>query len=96
MLDKLIKKLFTMRMMALGLLIFLVAIAKATFIESDFGTPASKIAIYNTRWFEILLVYLSIGLIINIAKYRMFRPEKAASLAFHLSFLIIIPIPNIF
>ena len=90
MLDKLIKELFTMRMMALGLLIFLVAIAKATFIESDFGTPASKIAIYNTRWFEILLIYLSIGLIINIAKYRMFRPEKAASLAFHLSFLIII------
>lgn len=90
MLDKLIKELFSMRVMTLGLLIFLVAIAKATFIESDYGTPASKIAIYNTRWFEILLVYLSLALIVNIFKYKMFRPEKVAVLSFHLSFLIII------
>ena len=79
-----------MRMMALGLLIFLVAIAKATFIESDFGTPASKIAIYNTLWFEFLLLYLSLSLIVNIFRYRMFQKEKVAILAFHLSFLIII------
>jgi len=90
MLGKIIKELFTMRMIALGLLIFLVAIAKATFIESDFGTPASKIAIYNTRWFELLLVYLSIGLIVNMFRYRMFQKEKAAMFAFHLSFLVII------
>lgn len=88
--DKLIKGLFSMRMMSLGLLIFLVAIAKATFIESDFGTPASKIAIYNTLWFEFLLLYLSLSLIVNIFRYRMFQKEKVAILAFHLSFLIII------
>lgn len=79
-----------MRMMALGLLIFLVAIAKATFIESDYGTPASKIAIYNTTWFELLLLYLSLILIVNIFKYRMLQKEKVAILAFHLSFLVII------
>ena len=90
MLEKIVKELFSMRMMALGLLIFLVAIAKATFIESDFGTPASKIAIYNTTWFEILLLYLTIGLVVNIFRYKMFRREKTAVLAFHLSFIIII------
>lgn len=90
MLEKALKELFSMRMMALGLLIFLVAIAKATFIESDFGTPASKIAIYNTLWFEILLVYLTISLVVNIFRYKMFRKEKAAVLAFHLSFIVII------
>ena len=90
MLDKLLKELFSMRMMSLGLLIFLVAIAKATFIESDFGTPASKIAIYNTRWFELLLLYLTIGLIVNIFKYKMYQREKAAMFAFHLSFIVII------
>lgn len=88
--ERLIKELFSMRMMALGLLIFLVAIARATFIESDYGTPASKIAIYNTVWFELLLIYLSFSLIVNIVKYRMYRPEKTAIFAFHLSFLIII------
>lgn len=90
MLEKAFKELFSMRMIALGLLIFLVAIAKATFIESDYGTPASKIAIYNTRWFEILLLYLTIGLVVNIFRYRMFRAEKVAVLAFHVSFIIII------
>lgn len=76
--------------MALGLFIFLIAIAKATFIESDYGTPAAKIAIYNTIWFELLLIYLSFSLIVNIFKYRMFRKEKVAILSFHLAFLVII------
>jgi cytochrome c-type biogenesis protein CcsB len=88
--DKLIRGLFSMRNMALGLLIFLVAIARATFIESDYGTPASKIAIYNTMWFELLLLYLSLCLIVNIFRYRMFRKEKVAVLSFHLAFLVII------
>lgn len=90
MIDKIIKELFSMRMMTLGLLIFLTAIAKATFIESYFGTPASKIAIYNTYWFELLLLYLSLGLIVNIFKYRMYRREKIAVFSFHIAFIIII------
>lgn len=90
MLLKAIKELFSMRMMALGLLIFLAAIAKATFIESDYGTPASKIAVYNTTWFELLLIYLTIGLIVNIFRYQMYRREKVALFSFHLSFIIII------
>lgn len=90
MLNKLIKEFFSMRMMSLGLLLFLVAIAKATFIESDFGTPASKIAIYNAWWFELLLLYLSISLVVNIFRYNMFKREKIAMLSFHLSFLLII------
>merc|ERR1711991_830449 len=77
-------------MMALGLLLFLIAIAKATFVESDYGTPASKIAVYNALWFELLLLYLSISLIVNIFRYRMYQKEKVALFAFHLSFLLII------
>ena len=79
-----------MRMMALGLLLFLIAIARATFIESDYGTPASKIAVYNALWFEILLLYLSLSLIVNIFRYKMYQREKIALFAFHLSFLLII------
>jgi translation initiation factor IF-1 len=77
-------------MMALGLLIFLIAIARATFIESDYGTPASKIAVYNALWFEILLLYLSLSLIVNIFRYKMYQRQKIALFAFHLSFLVII------
>ncbi len=90
MIDRIIKGLFSIRMMTVGLVIFLGAIAIATFIESDYGTPASKIAVFNTLWFEFLLVYLCINLMVNISRYKLFRAEKAAVLAFHLSFIVII------
>ena len=90
MLDKIIKGFFSMKMMSAGMIIFAVAIAAATFIESDYGTPASKIAVYNAIWFELLLLHLSIALIVNIVKYRMYEKGKLATLAFHLSFLLII------
>jgi len=90
MLDKIIREIFSMKMMAVSMVIFAVAIAMATFIESDYGTPASKIAIYNAVWFEILLLHLSITLIVNIVKYRMYQKGKLATFAFHLSFLLII------
>jgi cytochrome c-type biogenesis protein CcsB len=90
MIDRIIKELFSIRMMTVGLVVFLGAIAIATFIESDYGTPASKIAVFNTVWFELLLIYLCVNLIVNIFRYKMFRREKAAVLAFHLSFILII------
>lgn len=88
--EKIFRKLFSMEMMTLGLFIFLVAIARATFIESDYGTQASKAVIYNTWWFELLMVYLCINLIVNIFRHRMFAREKIAILSFHLSFIVII------
>src|SRR5690554_1200946 len=90
MLDKILRGIFSMKMMAVSMVIFAVAIAEATFIESDYGTPASKIAIYNALWFEILLLHLSITLIVNMVKYKMYQREKWATFAFHLSFLLII------
>ncbi len=90
MLDKLLTSLFSMRWMTLGLILFLVGIGAATFIESIYGIQSAKIIIYNATWFEILLVYLSLNLLSNIFKHKMFRREKIATLLFHLSFLVII------
>ncbi|MDD2983776.1 MAG: cytochrome c biogenesis protein CcsA [Crocinitomicaceae bacterium] len=87
---KIIKALFSMRMMALGMLVFLVAIGIATMIESTYDIQAAKIMIYNALWFEILLVYLVLNLIANIYTHRMFQRSKIAMLVFHLSFIIII------
>lgn len=81
--------LFSMKMMALGMVIFLLAIAAATFLESIYDIETAKIAIYNALWFEALLVFLSINLIANIFRYKMFVREKIAMLLFHVSFLII-------
>ena len=79
-----------MRMMALAMLVFLLAIGAATMIESIYDIQTAKIMIYNAFWFECLLIYLTINLIANIVRYRMFRREKIATLTFHLSFIIII------
>ena len=81
---------FSMRMMALGMLLFLVAIGAATFLESAYDIQTAKIMIYNALWFELLLVYLGLNLIANIFRYNMFRREKIATLLFHLSFIIIL------
>lgn len=81
---------FSMRYMALGMLLFLVAIAAATFFESAYDIQTAKIIIYNALWFEILLVYLGLNLIANIFRYNMIRREKIATLMFHLSFIVIL------
>jgi cytochrome c-type biogenesis protein CcsB len=88
--DKLLGQFFSMRMMALGMFIFLFAIGAATFIESAYDVQTAKLFIYNATWFEILLVYLSINLISNIFRYNLFRKEKIATLTFHVSFLVIL------
>lgn len=81
---------FSMRMMASGMIVFLLAIGIATFLESTYDIQTAKIIIYNALWFELLLAYLGLNLIANIFKYKMFQREKIAMLMFHLSFIVIL------
>ncbi len=79
-----------MRLMALAMLVFLVAIGWATILESKYDIQTAKILVYNARWFEVLLVYLAFNLIANIFRYKMFEREKMAMLTFHISFIVIL------
>lgn len=79
-----------MRMMTLGLFVFGFVVGWATFIESWYGTQASKAIVYNAVWFEGLLIYMCFGLIANIFRYNLWAREKVALLMFHLSFIVII------
>ncbi len=90
MLDKFITFLFSMRLMAIMILLFFVAIGYATFIENDFGTQTAKALIYNTTWFELIIVLLSINMISNINRYKLWRKEKWPVLLFHISFIMIV------
>ncbi len=82
--------LFSQRLTALLLIVFAFSIGYATFIENDYGTPASKALIFNTKWFELILLLLTINLVGNIFKYKLFRWAKASTLMFHLAFIVII------
>ena len=79
-----------MRLMAVLILIFFIAIGKATFIESEHGRETAMAIVYSARWFEWLLFVLSISMVGNIFKHRLYRLEKLGSFIFHVSFLIII------
>jgi cytochrome c-type biogenesis protein CcsB len=87
---QLISVLGSMKSMAIMMIIFAAAIGYATFIENDYGTITAKAEIYNARWFEILIALLTINLIINIFKYKMFSVKKTPIFIFHLSFIIIV------
>lgn len=74
--------------MSISILAFAIAMAVATFIENDYGTPTAKAVIYNTKWFELIMVLLVINFIGNVFKYRLFRKEKWPVFLFHIAFVI--------
>ncbi|MEA1891167.1 MAG: cytochrome c biogenesis protein CcsA [Campylobacterota bacterium] len=80
----------SMKTMAILMSIFAFAIGYATFIENDYGTMTAKADVYNARWFEILLLLLTINLSLNIYNYKMYTIKKAPIFIFHVSFIIII------
>ena len=81
--------LISTRTMAVLLLAFAFAMAYATFLENDFGTPTAKALIYEAKWFEAIMLLLILNFIGNIARYQLFRKEKWPTLVFHLSFIIL-------
>lgn len=82
--------LFSMELMGLMVIAFAVSAGVATFIENDFGTPASKAIVYNSWWFEGLQIMLGINLVANVIKYKMYRLEKLVVFTFHISFIVIL------
>ncbi len=79
-----------METMSFLILVFAASLGVATFIENDFGIPASKSVVYNATWFNILLLWLGINLVVNIFRYNMISKRKFTLLLFHAAFLIIL------
>ena len=76
--------------MAVLIGIFAVSMAVATFVENDFGTTSAKAIIYNAKWFELILLLLTINFIGNIFIFRLYQKEKWTVFLFHLAFIIIL------
>lgn len=77
------------RTMAVLLLIYAFAMAYATFVENDYGTPTAKALIYEAKWFELVMFLLIVNFIGNISRYRLWKREKWPILVFHLAFVLI-------
>lgn len=87
---KILALLFSTRLMAVLFLVFAAAMGIATFIENDFGTPTAKALVYNSWWFELIMVLFAVNFFGNIFRYRLYRKEKWSVLLFHLSFFLIL------
>jgi cytochrome c-type biogenesis protein CcsB len=76
--------------MALLLIVFATSIAIATFIESKYGTSTARALVYNSVWFEIVLLCAFINLCGIMITSRMHDKKKLSVFILHLSLLIII------
>ena len=86
---RVLEYIFSMHSAIVLMLIFAFSIAVATFIENDYGTQTARALVYNAKWFEFLLFLLTINLISNILRYRMWQPKKRLIFIFHASFVVI-------
>lgn len=76
----------------MAVLFFAISIAMgvATFIENDYGTQTSKALVYNTWWFELIMIFFTINFFGNIFRYKLYKKEKWSVLLFHVAFLFIL------
>jgi len=87
---KIFNILYSTRLMAVLFFLFATAMGVATFIENDFGTQTSKALVYNTWWFEAIMIFFVINFFGNIFRYRLYKKEKWPVLLFHTAFLFIL------
>lgn len=90
---KIVALLFSTRLTAFLFLFFAVAMAVGTFLDQGYEKPPSPYArelIFNAWWFEAIMVFFMINFFGNIARFKLYRKEKWATLTLHLAFILII------
>ncbi len=76
--------------MGILFVVFAASMAAATFIENDYGSSAAYNFVYDTRWFELILILLAVNLAGQMIIYKLYKKSKLTILLFHLSFILII------
>lgn len=87
---KLVSFLFSMLFTGILVMFFAIAIGYATFVENDFGTITAKILIYNSKWFEALLILICINITGSIFVNNLLTKKKWPIFLFHIAFIVII------
>lgn len=77
-------------MMIFLLLLLIVSMAAATFIEETYDTQTAQDIVYQSKWFELIFFLLILNLFGHISKYKMLNRKKWAELLFHVAFIVIL------
>ena len=86
----LIRILSSSRLALLLLLAFATAMAVATFVENDYGTRVAWQLIYDSWWFELIMLGLGLCFLLNISRYKLTQRSKWPVLLFHVAFIVIL------
>lgn len=79
------------RRLTLGLLTAAaVAIAVATFLEAGLGPEAGRLFVYETIWFEAILLLLGLNLTANLRRWWPLKFEHAGFLLIHAAVIVIL------
>jgi cytochrome c-type biogenesis protein CcsB len=81
---------FSTRLMAFLFIAFATAMAFGTFIENDYNTATARILIYNSWWFEAIMLLFLVNFLGNIPRYKLWKKEKWATLILHFAFIFIL------
>ena len=87
---KILKFLISPLFMGILFIVFAVSMAAATFIENDYGSSAAYNFVYDTRWFELILLLLSVNLVGRMIILKLYRKSKLTIFLFHLSFIVMV------
>lgn len=93
MLSKLAKILFSTRLTAVLFVVYAAAMIAGTFMDAGQDTsptPYTRNLIYNTWWFEMIMLFFVINFIGNISRYRLFQWKKWATLTLHLALILVL------
>jgi cytochrome c-type biogenesis protein CcsB len=72
------------------IILLVVGMTVATFIEAAKGVSVARNMVYNSTWFEVLLALLSVSTIASLFHYRSFSWSKITVPLFHLAFVLIL------
>lgn len=82
--------LVSMPFMGVLLVLLIVILALATFVESAYGTSTAYAVVYGTHWFEVLMLVIAINIAGVMVKLKFFNRKKLVVLLFHLAFIVIL------
>ena len=82
--------LVSMPFMGVLMILLIVVLALATFVESAFNTQTAWAVVYGTHWFELLLLIIGINVAGVMIKQKFFKRRKIVVFIFHLAFILIL------
>ncbi len=87
---KLIRSIFSISAAGFSLLLIAFVLGFATIVEHNHGFHAARVLVYQAHWFEMILFVMTVALVYNIYRFRLYKKEKLTIGLFHMAFILIV------